>query len=174
MWINIRVAFIGYRNVYHSTPYEIVKFTEDLQTLQAKLLGIKASGGEGCKNLNDVYHHAYKLDWCSNNKLIIHVGDSPNHGIKYHEKNYPDIFPLKDDHHFPLELHVKRMARDGFYLYLFKLNNHTDKTFEIIQNTYMMNCIHDQRFAIRDLVINPGMFDELIKRSIHELFYRAS
>ncbi len=173
MWMTIRVAFIGYRNEYHNWSYDVVDFTENLQMLQEKLLVLNASGGKGCKCLNTVYHHAYTLDWSSNNKLIIHIGDSPNHGLKYHELGYPDIFPSKHYSQFPLEMHIRKMAEEGMYLCIFKLTNDTDKTFDIIESSYMKHATHLDRFSINDLVMYPESFDNFIKHSITELFYRA-
>lgn len=174
MWMTIRVAFIGYRNVYHNWCYDIVDFTENLQMLQDKFLVLNASGGKGCKCLNTVYHHAYTLDWSCNNKLIIHIGDSPNHGVKYHEPGYPDIFPMKHDYHFPLEMHVRKMAEEGIYLCLFKLSNDTNNTFDIIESTYMKYCTYNDRFSVQDLLMYPDTFNDSIIYTITELFYRAS
>lgn len=173
MWMTIRVAFIGYRNTLHFSPYEIIEFTENLRMLQEKLLVIKASGAPGCKNLNDVYHYAEKLEWITENRLIIHIGDSPNHGLKYHEPDYPDIFPIKTDHHSPLELHVKRIAEDKIKLTVFRLNTNFDKTLYIIEEKYNRNCVLHDGFHIINMIGIEYRFNDDIECSIAKLFRSA-
>lgn len=174
MWMTIRAAFIGYRNTLNSNPYEIIDFTENLQMLQEKLLGMKTSGGKGCKNLNVVYHYAHTLNWTANNKLIIHIGDSPNHGLKYHEENYEDIYPLKKDYHSPLELHVKRIAQDAIDLTLIKLTDDTDITYDIIEQTYMKYSNSPYNFNFYNTIGRSHNFIYDIEYDIHKLFRRAS
>lgn len=157
-YFKIRLGFVGYRKVINLQPYHLIDLTENLSDFKRQIRNITPSGGEGCKNLNDAYHYAHKMNWYLNNRIIIHLFDSPNHGLKYHDYEYPDMYPLLN-HHSPLELHIKRIASDGIVLVVYKLNASTEKTISIIEDVYLKNNSNRNKFHIIDMVSNPNQFE---------------
>ena len=83
---NVRVAFVGYRDHCDgSMRIETFQFSEDTDKFVSFLSGVRATGGgDAPEDVLGGLEAAVNLAWSSANKVIFHVGDSPQHGPRFH------------------------------------------------------------------------------------------
>ncbi|CAN0360155.1 unnamed protein product, partial [Laminaria digitata] len=98
--LNLRVAFVGYRDYGDYTRFEgPIDFCEEdeLPELLAKLGKIRAYGGDDIpEDVTGGLKHATKLSWKSPTRLCILIADAPCHGQMYHgsmRDRYPNGCP---------------------------------------------------------------------------------
>ena len=133
---NFRVAFIGYRD-HCDGPMRIetFQFSENTDMFVSFLGNIRATGGgDAPEDVLGGLEAALNLAWSSASKVIFHVGDSPQHGPRFH-----DLGPGSDDHYgadprglVPEDL-FRRMKQIGVRYVFGKVNRTTDKMFAELQ-----------------------------------------
>lgn len=80
----LRMSFLGYRDVRDSKRFEIYKFTSEIEELQSFIGTVRATGGGDAPEdifgaFNEIIH---SLKWESQTRVIIHIADAPCHGSK--------------------------------------------------------------------------------------------
>ena len=133
---NVRVAFIGYRD-HCDGPMRIetFQFSEDTDMFVAFLGGVRATGGgDAPEDVLGGLEAAVNLAWSSASKVIFHVGDSPQHGPRFH-----DLGAGGDNHYgadprglVPEDL-FRKMKQIGVRYVFGKVNSTTDKMFTEFQ-----------------------------------------
>ena len=133
---NVRVAFVGYRD-HCDGPMriEIFQFSEDTDKFVSFLGGVTATGGgDAPEDVLGGLEAAVNLAWSSASKVIFHVGDSPQHGSRFH-----NFGPGGDSHYgadprgLVAEDLFRSMKQIGVKYFFGKVNNSTDKMFAEFQ-----------------------------------------
>ena len=133
---NVRVAFVGYRD-HCDGPMRIetFQFSEDTDKFVSFLSGVKATGGgDAPEDVLGGLEAAVNLAWSSASKVIFHVGDSPQHGPRFH-----DLGPGGDNHYgadprgLVAEDLFRNMKQIGVKYFFGKVNSSTDKMFAEFQ-----------------------------------------
>ncbi|CAM9134455.1 unnamed protein product [Ectocarpus sp. 6 AP-2014] len=135
--INLRVAFVGYRDFGDSVRYELFDFhkEKELPELLAKLNKIKAYGGDDFpEDVAGGLKLATELDWRGTIRLCILIADAPCHGSIYHAgvgDRYPNGCPKGND---PSKLLYKLQYEIGADFYFIRITEVTDRMIRMLQN----------------------------------------
>ena len=80
----IRVGFVGYRD--HSDGGDrivSIDLTENVSSVMDFIDSVEAGGGDDvCEDVFGGLEEVIELDWKFPNKVLIHVGDAPQHGSR--------------------------------------------------------------------------------------------
>ena len=133
---NVYVAFVGYRDHCDGPKrIETFQFSENIDKFVSFLCEVDATGGgDAPEDVLGGLEAAANLGWSSASKVIFHVGDSPQHGQRFH-----DLGPHGDDHYgadprgLVAEDLFRRMKQIGVKYFFGKVNNSTDKMFAEFQ-----------------------------------------
>ena len=135
----IRLSFVGYRdfdNIGEKRKYEIVDFTENIETF---ILSIKKfecyGGGDQPEDIAGALNEALKLNWKSNAKYVVLVCDAPCHGKKYHDIDN-DTFSNGDPDGLVIEDLMLKFKLMNITFYCIEINDSTQKMFEIMNKVY--------------------------------------
>jgi hypothetical protein len=125
-YLEMKVAFVGYRDITDSNRFEIMEFTDNSQDLQRFITGISPTGGgDTPEDILGGLKKVLDLSWRRPTRLLLHVADAPCHGKQYHDcdDSYPGGDPtgLTPDHLLPL------LATQKIEYFFFKINSSTDK-----------------------------------------------
>ena len=79
------MAFVGYRDfVDKENRIVSVNLTEDIPGIDSYMAEIKAhGGGDKCEDVFGGLEKVLTLDWKFPTRILIHVGDAPQHGTRY-------------------------------------------------------------------------------------------
>lgn len=144
------VAFVGYTGVgdIPSNIYE--PFTTNRKPLQRRLKNTDVSFGFDCnfKMVVEGYVMAGNLDWKFQRRILFHMGDSPSHGTRYHQKNLEDSY--KHGHpYWTLEEQIEKLAVNQIDVVVLKISKTTTQMEKIMQDSY--SSIRQHGFYIVDL-----------------------
>uniref|UniRef100_A0A914Z546 Alpha-type protein kinase domain-containing protein n=1 Tax=Panagrolaimus superbus TaxID=310955 RepID=A0A914Z546_9BILA len=133
----LRCAFVAYRDHTDTKQFEILKFTESVETFRSFCAGLHASGGGDTPE--DVFggiEAALELPWSGQcgTKVIFHIADAPCHGKKYHDRD--DSYPMGDPKGRTETNLFKQITENGIDYYFGKINNSTDKMIKIFGEVY--------------------------------------
>ncbi|KAJ3143802.1 hypothetical protein HK101_003067, partial [Irineochytrium annulatum] len=96
--LNIRVAFVGYRDFDAPEQYTIFDF-RSIEAMLPNLRNIRTDCGPNPDTAEDVlggYYQVNELKWSSKFKILLHFGDAPGHGSRFHNWNFPNCDHWKD------------------------------------------------------------------------------
>ena len=83
--MNVRVSFVGYRDISDAKRFEIIDFTNDIEKVQNFIGKLTATGGgDACEDITGGFDKALKLNWKAESRYAIQICDYPCHGAKYH------------------------------------------------------------------------------------------
>jgi hypothetical protein len=134
----VRVAFVGYRDIgdegQPAGRFEIQPFVESAAQVEAFVSRVQATGGDDApEDIAGALAKAKDLDWFADARLIIHFGDAPCHGTKYH--NFHDNYPQGDPTGLVPEVLLKELEQMNVQYFFGKINSSTDKMLSIFQRT---------------------------------------
>jgi len=91
----VRVAFVGYRDfVDEENRIVSINLTEDISEVINFIAGIKAhGGGDKCEDIFGGLERVLDLDWKLPARILIHVGDAPQHGSRFVQR-FKDLINL--------------------------------------------------------------------------------
>lgn len=80
--LDVRVCFVGYRDIQDKPRFSIHEFTTDLDKIKRFISGVNAmGGGDFPEDVQGGFHEALKQDWEENSvKMAFHIFDAPGHG----------------------------------------------------------------------------------------------
>ena len=146
----IRLSFIGYRDFESKEEeriYEKIEFSENLDDFINKIKKFECyGGGDQPEDIAGALNEALKMNWKSNAKYVVLVCDAPCHGIKYHNISY-DNFQDGDPSDLVIEDLMKSFKQKEITFYCIKINNSTNKMFDIMKNVYD----DDNKFNIEEI-----------------------
>ena len=146
----IRLSFIGYRDFDSKDEprnYEIINFTEDIETLISTIKKYECyGGGDQPEDIAGALNQALKMDWKSSAKYVVLVCDAPCHGSKYHDI-YIDSFKEGDPAGYNIEELMEQFKNMDITFYCVEINNSTKKMFDIMRKVYN----DDNKFSVESI-----------------------
>jgi hypothetical protein len=128
---DLRVAFVGYRDIHDAKRFEVFDFHQacDFCELKEKIGQIRAGGGgDRPEDVAGGLAKARELSWKHRTRLMVHVADAPCHGTKYHKADIDDDYPDGDPGGLaPEEVLKKLMAQQHVNYFFLKINSSTDQ-----------------------------------------------
>jgi hypothetical protein len=160
----VRISFVGYRDFDRAEGerFSILNFTEDSDIAKKYISEtIATGGGDGPEDLTGGLKKGLEQNWQENSaKYCILVCDAPCHGAKYHSQSddYPNGCP---NGLIPEDL-VAEYAIRNITFYALKINNETNKMFEILSKKYQEVSVGNQPLVIADLGKSTEKFAFLV------------
>ncbi|KAJ3217677.1 hypothetical protein HDU67_007500 [Dinochytrium kinnereticum] len=153
--LKIRVAFVGYRDFDAPERYTIYDFCSINQILPY-LRDIRTDCGLNPDTAEDVlggYYQVTKLSWASKFKILLHFGDAPAHGSRFHNWNFENCDHYKD--HLPPEhpsecadIYIDELIQRRVNTIFFQVGNPawTNKMKDVFQQIYTSRG-HGRKFS---------------------------
>ena len=138
----INLGFIGYRDfndLDFGDEYINLEFTTDYESIRKRIEYVTAQGGGDVpEDLCGALELGKYKKWSGNTRFAILVTDSPCHGKKYHDLSgdQEDNYPEGDREGRNIEEFIKFFSEEKISLYCLKINNSTDKMFNIFEKIY--------------------------------------
>ena len=151
----VKLAFVGYRDHQDgSDRIQNVNFSEDINIFKEFVGNIEATGGDdGPEDVLGGIEAAINLKWSSKNKVLIHIGDAPQHGPHFH-----DFGATADNffHEEPRGLNVENLLDDikslNIKYFFAKINNSTDKMVKEFNNVAGYDLVRDIHLKTPNLI----------------------
>jgi hypothetical protein len=155
---NLRVAFVGYRDIRDAKRFEVFDFydADRFGDLEVAIKDVEAVTREkkpdGPEDVAGGLAQCANLSWRYRTRLLVHVADAPCHGTKYHpwrgayKDNFPDGCP---DGRVPEDVLCDLMSRKNLDYYFLKCNDHTDKMTEAFKGA--VDHIPNRVFKVQDM-----------------------
>jgi hypothetical protein len=115
--INLQFGLVGYRDSGAPDQFPVVPFTDDVATFVGGVVPIKCDGGgdEAEDVLGGMDTVLQSMDWGDARvKILVHIGDAPHHGARFHDGSCGDNHGDKVD--FPRP--SKEILRDYANLHI--------------------------------------------------------
>jgi hypothetical protein len=90
--IGLEFGFVGYRDYGDSQQFEVFPFTGNQTEMAGHINNVRATGGhdEAEDVLGGMETALTRLDWAGARfKVMVHIGDAPAHGKRFHDPNLP-------------------------------------------------------------------------------------
>lgn len=90
--LNVRLAFVGYRdlNLPKDEQFSILDFTNE-KVFRSFVSMVECEwGGDVCEDVLGGLEKTTELNWKQSVRILIHVGDCPSHGQRYHDLSEED------------------------------------------------------------------------------------
>lgn len=144
----IHVAFIGYRD--YGELIHRVDFTKNHQYVYQEIKHIRAFGGDDqAEDVAGAYCWVNALEWDADVKLMFHITDAPEHGLKYHDDKVSDTYP-QGNLVIDLLEEIHDLANTGVDLTVFKLNKSTNIMYSWMKQIYEE--VNRSKFKIVDFM----------------------
>lgn len=136
-----RLALVGYRDKNDKKQFDIVDFTEDIESIKTVLNNIIENdevmgGGDIPEDIAGAQHHLHELSWGDQSiKQVIHIADAPPHGLEYHDDTIADDLPDGDEEYDCKALMTLFAAKQVGYMFV-KMNATTDKMNTVFRLAY--------------------------------------
>ena len=168
----INLGFIGYRDFIDldfEEDYIDLEFTTDYESIRKRIEYVTASGGGDIpEDLCGALELGKNKKWSGNTRFAILVTDSPCHGIKYHNLtgDQRDNYPDGDREGRNIEDFIKFFSEEKISLYCLKINNTTDKMFDIFEKVYYKNKKENSK---NEFILEEGekLIDIVIKNAVN-------
>ena len=136
--LEVRVCFVGYRDVQDLPRFSLHDFTTDLDKIKKYISGVMASGGgDFPEDVQGGFHEALKQQWNPNSiKMAFHIFDAPGHGKDIcpgpqhdnHPKGSPDGHKIQDQ--------MAEFARRKINFTAVKVNEQCNAMIKVMTESY--------------------------------------
>jgi hypothetical protein len=161
----IDVALVAYRDYGDRQHFQITDFTSADDVIEA-LHHLRASGGEDeAEDVAGALKATMDLEWDLHNehivRMVVHIADSPAHGVDLHKPSISDRYPSGDPTGLDPRDYINRMCLLGFHYTFIKSTLATDTMTNVFHTTWNQ---HRERFLVIDLTpwsigaANPGKY----------------
>ena len=151
----VKLGFVGYRD-HQDGFYRIqnLDFSEDIGVFKEFVGSIEATGGDdGPEDVLGGLEAAINLKWSSKNKVLIHVGDAPQHGPRFHDFGpTADKFFYKEPRGLKVENLLDNIKCLNIKYYFAKINGSTDKMVKEFNNVAGYDLVRDIHLKTPDLI----------------------
>uniref|UniRef100_A0A0G4FP71 VWFA domain-containing protein n=1 Tax=Chromera velia CCMP2878 TaxID=1169474 RepID=A0A0G4FP71_9ALVE len=135
--LNLRAAFVGYRDVNLPKEKQLEKldFTNDIEAFKKFVGDVHTLYGEDyAEDVTGGIHECSNLGWSNETAVVIHIGDAPCHGTRFHTlSNLGDQYPDSCPNGRNIIREVQNLlVREGMSYYFLRINAKTDKMIEEI------------------------------------------
>jgi hypothetical protein len=132
--LSLCVGLIAYRDC--GEPMDVLPFTSDLVGFKRFLSTVVAYGGGpvGLADIPGALSRAAHLNWSTNDALtrvLIHIGDAPCHGVKYHAAEIPENFPQGDPSGLQSQPLLRTLRELNVSYFFGKINHSTDQMIKV-------------------------------------------
>jgi len=179
-----RVAFIGYRDYCGArrgncscydcnTRVEVFPFVEieAADKLKSHLSTVRAEGGgDGPESICDGLLAATRLEWMTSTRLIVHIGDAPCHGDKYHSPG-GDSYSGGDPESLDPEDLLRKLCNLQVSYYFGRINAYTDQMTDIFRGVYESS---GKQFTVLQLGSDVSLFLPKVVASIKDSMSRSA
>ena len=143
--VNLRFAFVGYRDVNYAEADRYVELDfvpssqiHHMQTRFDNISAMTAEGSDWCEDVAGGLCRTCDLSWQSKVRLVAHISDAPPHGAAFHstQPDLDDLFPNGDPSGLdPCKL-LTQLCRNGVDYTFFNIDDTTRDCQEVFQRTY--------------------------------------
>jgi len=138
----IRISFVGYRDFSDGRKqFSLHDFTTNVEEIKLFIGKQKAiGGGDLAENVIGGLAYGLQQSWQSRAKYAILICDAPSHGSSYYKGKIDDKYPEGDPEGRKLEDLIGQYAKNGIIFYAIRINEITDKMYEIMNEIYRKEC----------------------------------
>ncbi len=169
--IQVRVAFVGYRDFRDKNHFSIQQFTTDINLVRNFIHSQNAGGGgDQCEDVTGGLKETLDLDWRSKTKISFLICDAPTHGKQYHNgagDNYLNGSPNK----LSLEELMKEFSDKKIHFTGIKLNNSVTKMFDIMKRNFDYGEMNMRICDFDNFKMEGKTFQEVSKEFVKEASY---
>jgi hypothetical protein len=176
--IEIYLGFIGYRDfadLNFNEKYINLPLSQNYDGIFQNIKFLNAhGGGDTAEDLCGALEMGKDKQWEGKSRFAIIVTDSPCHGKKYYdetpettETNYDD-YPNGDKEGRNIEDYIEFFAKNDISIFCLKINNSTDKMFQIFGDIYDKNKKQNSNNQFR--VDSEQNFSKIIISNAIEMF----
>ncbi|CAG8534725.1 7126_t:CDS:1 [Paraglomus occultum] len=133
--IKICVGFCGYRDHCDGNKrLQLLDFTSSCEKFRSYLSRVPATGGGDTPEdvLGGLNAAITKLSWRNGTRILLHIGDSPPHGRRYHTAD--DCYPDGDPNGLTAESVLKEMQMENILYFFGKVTNDTNTMVEVFRS----------------------------------------
>ncbi|CEM36402.1 unnamed protein product [Vitrella brassicaformis CCMP3155] len=166
--MRFRVGFVGYRDFCDGAGrLAIAPLTEDVLAVKNMICRQSATGGGGePEDVAGALKAVGDMAWEAMTRVVIHVGDAPPHGLKYHY-GLNDSHPGGDPYGLRIEHLMRGFRMMGLDYCFIKINRSTDRMIDIMRAAYDDPAtLHQVR--VENLGGDTSGFKSFIVRSVSE------
>lgn len=132
-----RLSFVAYRDIGDKIPFEVVPFTENMESVRDQISAITASGGDDIpEDVAGALEKISELDWQGQVKTIFFVADAPAHGTDYHSITMGDRYPRGDPQGRDPKRQLTELSSRGIDFTIFRVTPQIDKMIEQFDVAY--------------------------------------
>ncbi|GAB4815216.1 hypothetical protein N2152v2_002262 [Parachlorella kessleri] len=176
-----RMAFVGYRDFGHEAgdaQHVVVDFVDKGQvgSLLSTIRYLRASGGGDAEDVTGMLKKVTELSWESSTRLLIHFGDAPCHGNKYHggyARNGADRYPLGDPNGLVPEQLLEKLICTRVDYHFARICHHTDMMTGIFSKVYEGAPAGAAVFEIHDYASSADRFIDVVVKSLTSSMRRS-
>ena len=131
--LRLRLAFVGYRdlNLPKEKQFSILDFTDENEFHLFVTMVKCEYGADKCEDVLGGLAKVINLSWKQPVRILIHIGDAPSHGQRYHD------LLVKHDHYLTYDAdgsigysYIQEFVQLELKYYFGRLTRHTDKMIE--------------------------------------------
>lgn len=172
-----RLALVGYRDKNDKKQFDILDFTEDIESVKTVLSqiiekGEVMGGGDIPENVAEALHKLHGLSWGVDSiKQVIHIADAPAHGLEYHEDTIADDLPDGDEEYDCKALMTLFAAKQVGYMFV-KMNATTDKMNTAFRLAYQQGRVPGAKanYILSDMSVQFQQSREAYERKMMERY----
>ncbi|CAM4849858.1 unnamed protein product [Rotaria magnacalcarata] len=155
--LNLRLAFVGYRdlNLPIDEQYSILDFT-DVEEFHRFVSNVGCRWGRDvCEDVLGGLQKITELEWKQSVRIMIHIGDAPAHGQRYHDLSdeHDDYFTNDSDGSIGYS-YIQELIELNVKYFFGRLTLATDKMIEQFRN------FTDKKMSIEEIDLNK--FESLL------------
>ena len=168
--LKIRLAFVGYRdlNLPKDRQYSVLDFTDEEEFHEFVSLVQCEYGGDYCEDVLGGLQQITKLKWKQPVRIMIHVGDAPSHGQRYHDLlESADYYYTHDNDGSIGYSYVQEMIELKVKYFFGRLTSHTNKMIEQFRK-YAENKMSIEEIDLKDFQNLLPFIVESVSQSISE------
>ena len=164
-YADIKISFVGYRDISDKKRFEIIDFTSDIDSIKNFIGNIIAEGGADLpEDLAGGLNKLIEMNWREKSaKYAIIITDAPCHGVKYFKSlGISDYYPKGDPNGLIPEDLIEKIAKMDITLYALKIKYYTDEMYQIFNDVYIKNSKMNSPIIISELGKSLEQFGFLV------------
>jgi len=126
--LDLRLSFLGYRDLEDTNQFEIFDFSRDHDAFSAFVGAIVAGGGgDAPEDIAGALGQLILLSWNHNTKIMFHIADCPCHGEEYHSYGLcGDSHPTGGPSGSKIGDYLATIQQEGIFYYFGRITSATD------------------------------------------------
>lgn len=134
---NVKVAFVGYRDIQDTERFVVFPFRSASALVQGIEFVHAKGGGDEAEDVAGGLVQALRLEWDDADvKLIVHIADAPAHGDWFHAPYVSDEYPEGDPSGLDPLVSMQFLSQQDFDYTFIKISSSTDTMIEHFHNSF--------------------------------------